>query len=235
MRPLVFIGLLLSFTTLPQAKAAGLTWDNDTLTVDADADQKEVRAEFPFHNEGDRPITIESVTTSCGCTTAALDKKNYAVGESGKIQVVFTIGERTGKQEKLITVQTDDPRKTEPELLLRIYVHAYLDFEPHALVWKVGGETTEKTIVCTALLPAAVVLTAAHSCDPVFTTRIETVEPGRKYLLHLKPASTAAELNAPILMSFIITGAHGTQSRSINAFACITRRGQGREAMMLGY
>src|ERR1700720_3929870 len=140
-RSLISFGLLFLFTALPQAMAFGLAWDKDTLTVDAGPDQKEVRAEFPFHNDGDRSITIESITPGCGCTTASLDKKTYAVGESGKIQVVFTVGERTGLQEKYIMVQTDDPRKTEPvELLLRINIHSYLHLEPHALFWNVGDE-----------------------------------------------------------------------------------------------
>jgi hypothetical protein len=223
MRSLIF-GLLWSFAALPQAWAFGLAWEKDTITVDADPDQKEVRAEFSFHNDGDRPITVESVTPGCGCTTATLGKKTYAVGESGKIQIVFTVGERTGLQEKSILVQTDDPRMTEPvELLLKVNIHAYLDFEPHALFWNVGDEPTEKTIACTALLPAAVVLTEAHSANPAITTRIETIEPGRKYLLHVKPTSTATEFNAPIPLSFTITGAQGTQSRSFNAFVSIAK------------
>jgi hypothetical protein len=223
MRSLIFSGLLLSFAALPQAGAMGLAWDQDTITVDAGPDQKEVRAEFSFHNDGDRPITIESITPGCGCTTASLDKRIYAVGESGKIQVVFTVGERTGLQEKSVLVQTDDPRRTEPvELSLRINIHAYLDFEPRALLWDVGSDAAEKTITCTALLPAAVVLTEAHSANPAITTRIETVEPGRKYLVHVKPVSTAEPLNVAIPMSFTITGDRGAESRSFNAFACVT-------------
>jgi len=224
LRSLLSFGLLLSFAALPQAGAFGLAWDKDIITVDADPDQPQVKAEFSFHNDGDRPITIESVTPGCGCTTASLGKKTYAVGESGKIQVVFTVGERTGLQEKSVLVQTDDPRMTEPvELLLRINIHAYLDFEPQALFWNVGDEPVEKTIACTALLPAAVVLTEAPSANPAITTRIETVEAGRKYLLHVKPASTTTEFNTTIPMRFTITGAKGTQSRSFNAFAGVIK------------
>jgi hypothetical protein len=224
MRALVSFGVLLSFAALPQAVAVGLAWQSDTLVVDADPDQQQVRAEFSFHNDGDRPITIKSVTPTCGCTTASLGKKTYAVGESGKIQVVFTIGGRTGLQEKYIMVQTDDPRRTEPiELLLRINIHSYVDFEPHVLFWGVGSDATEKTITCTALLPSAVVLAEARSTNPAIITRIETVEPGRKYHLHVKPASTATEFNATIPLSFTITGAHGSQKRSFDAFACVTK------------
>jgi hypothetical protein len=224
MRSLIFFGLLFSFTVLSPAGAMGLAWEKDTITVSVDPDQPQARAEFSFHNDGDRPITIKSVTPSCGCTTASLGKKTYAVGESGKIQVVFTVGERTGLQEKSILVQTDDPRKTEPvELLLRINIRAYLAFDPHLLFWNVGEATTEKAIACTALLPAAVVLTEARSTNPAITTRIETIEPGRKYLLHAKPASTTTELNATIRLNFTITGIHGSQMRSFDAFACVTK------------
>jgi hypothetical protein len=223
MRSLILLSLFFLFGALPPAAALGLAWDTDRITINADPDQKEAKAEFSFHNTGDRSITIKSVTTSCGCTTAALGKKAYAAGEGGKIEVVFTIGDRTGPQEKSILVQTDDPRETEPiELSLRINIRDYLDFAPHLLIWKVGDATTEKTITCTALLPAAVVLTEAHSTNPAFTTRIETVEPGRKYLVHLKPVSTVAQSNATIPMSFTATGAQGARSLSFDAFACVS-------------
>ncbi|HXA14924.1 MAG TPA: DUF1573 domain-containing protein [Opitutaceae bacterium] len=222
MRSFIFVALILSLTALPRVGATGLAWEKNVIEVSANPDQQEVKAEFPFRNEGNRPITIQSITTSCGCTTAALDKKSYAPGEGGKIQVTFTVGERTGTQEKYITVQTDGPgQPAAAELLLRINIHAYLAFEPHILFWKVEGEATEKTITCTALLPTPVVLTAASSDNPAIITRIETVEPGRKYYLHLKPTTTAEKLNATIQMNFAIAG---SPSRTFSAYASISRR-----------
>jgi len=55
-----------------------------------------VEAGFAFRNAGDAPVTITGVRTSCGCTAAALEQKTYAPGESGRIDVRFGFGARTG-------------------------------------------------------------------------------------------------------------------------------------------
>lgn len=46
----------------------------------------ESRAAFPFANTGDVGVTVASVTTSSGCTTAALEMTTYAPGKSGEIR-----------------------------------------------------------------------------------------------------------------------------------------------------
>ena len=72
---------------------------------------------FKFTNEGDKPLVIEKVQTSCGCTGAASDgKKEYAKGESGEIKITFNTQGRSGHQEKHITVITNDTENENKDL-----------------------------------------------------------------------------------------------------------------------
>lgn len=72
---------------------------------------------FKFTNEGDKPLVIERVQPSCGCTGAATDGKNeYAEGESGEIKITFNTQGRVGHQEKHITVMTNDTQNPKKDL-----------------------------------------------------------------------------------------------------------------------
>jgi Protein of unknown function (DUF1573) len=201
-------GLLLSVANARALGALGLDWEKDVIEVSTSPEQTELRAEFPFRNRTGRTVTITAVATSCGCTTAALEKKTYRTGENGRVAAIFSVGDRTGLQEKTITVKTDVPGEDEPkELLLRINVVAYLAFAPHALFWKTAEPAVEKTITCTALLSSDITLADALSNNPAMIARIEVVEPGRKYLLHLRPQTTDRPLAATVRMTFKVAGA----------------------------
>ncbi len=99
---------------------AGLTWEQQHIKRVATAADEQAVAAFAFTNTGEDPVTIASVTTSCGCTTASLEKQTYAPGETGRIEATFTFGDRVGKQVKRITVKTDDPQQPQQVLLLEV-------------------------------------------------------------------------------------------------------------------
>jgi Protein of unknown function (DUF1573) len=83
-----------------------LKWEKQEQSFDAKVQDKEVTATYRFTNTGRQRVKIESVDTSCGCTTAALSKTDYSPGESGEITATFKFEGRTGRQEKAIMVAT---------------------------------------------------------------------------------------------------------------------------------
>lgn len=85
----------------------GLEFRTDLIEASAGWGDEQRTARFPFVNSSDRTITIQRVSTSCGCTAATPAKTVYASGESGEIEAVFTFGNRQGMQRNRITVQTD--------------------------------------------------------------------------------------------------------------------------------
>jgi uncharacterized cupredoxin-like copper-binding protein len=74
---------------------------------------------FTFKNNGDSPLTIKEVKTSCGCTAALLSKKELAPGEEGELKVELNTANRSGKMSRNITIISNDI--DEPQKNLTIY------------------------------------------------------------------------------------------------------------------
>jgi hypothetical protein len=62
---------------------------------------------FHFKNTGSKPLIIESVTPTCGCTIADYPKEPIASGEEGEITGVFDSMGREGLQNKHLTVRSN--------------------------------------------------------------------------------------------------------------------------------
>lgn len=68
-----------------------------------------VQTEFIFTNTGKSPLSIRETKANCGCTVSRPDKDVLAPGESSKIRVTFNAGGRRGKQNKTVTIFSNDP------------------------------------------------------------------------------------------------------------------------------
>lgn len=101
---------------------------------------------FPFKNIGNNDIKILSVSTTCSCTVANLDKKIYAPNESGEISGTFNIGNRVGLQEKEISLQTDDISQSQIKLFLKIKILNLVEFKPRLLYWKKDANPEAKNV-----------------------------------------------------------------------------------------
>lgn len=88
--------------------AGALEWNARQLSLTAPAGATEVRGKFEFNNPGRSVVHIVDLATSCDCTVATTASPDIPAGGRGTISFVFTIGKRTGLQEKKIFVQTDE-------------------------------------------------------------------------------------------------------------------------------
>jgi hypothetical protein len=82
--------------------------------------------EFVFSNQGDAPLKIANVETSCGCTAVLLSTKRLEPGQTGKLKVTFATQGYSGEVVKYIYVESDDP--VQPRIQLR--VSAAIDVPP---------------------------------------------------------------------------------------------------------
>ena len=69
---------------------------------------KSVSFDFKFQNIGNAPLIIRSVKASCGCTVAEWPRQQIAKGNDGIITVTFNSGKRSGKQNKTVTLVTNE-------------------------------------------------------------------------------------------------------------------------------
>lgn len=78
-----------------------------------------VETEFTIKNAGEGELEIISVSTSCGCTKAKASKETIGPGETAKLFVEMdpnVMGNITGKVERTIYVQSNDPEHSEVEV-----------------------------------------------------------------------------------------------------------------------
>jgi len=73
---------------------------------------------FNLKNAGKKDLIIRDVKSSCGCTAVSPSKNTVSSGESVPLKVVFDSTGKSGRQNKTITVITNDPKN--PTSVLRI-------------------------------------------------------------------------------------------------------------------
>lgn len=76
-----------------------------------------IERELGVKNTGQADLTIDSVTTSCGCTQASVEPMTIPPGGSGTLHIEFDSGahgpELTGQLIRQVFVATNDPQQPE--------------------------------------------------------------------------------------------------------------------------
>jgi hypothetical protein len=88
-----------------------------------------IRHVFKVKNDGGSPLEIKSVSAACGCTAAAPKEKEIAPGRTGEIEVKFDTRNRPGRNEKTVTVVSNDPKTPTLSLLIKAEVEQVLGFQ----------------------------------------------------------------------------------------------------------
>lgn len=89
----------------PLIKFEDVIFDFDTIKQGEVANH-----EFKFKNEGKTDLVIRKTKASCGCTAVNPPNTVIKPGETSVIKVSFNSAGKTGKQNKTITVTTNDPK-----------------------------------------------------------------------------------------------------------------------------
>ncbi len=192
--PVFLIASLLSAAS----SHAGLVWDEPLQQYQRTPDDRAMEAHFTFKNTGATPVTIKQLRSSCGCTTARLDKKTYAPGESGEVLARFVFGDRKGLHRKTVEVRTDD-KAAEPVILdLRVLIHDPLTITPALVWWKRGDAAGAKTVQLTATSEQTVRVKSVTSSNPRLPAKLTTAKAGEQYVVSVQPADTAQKESAEI-------------------------------------
>lgn len=91
-----------------------------------------IKHSFIIVNKGTEPLKIENIRTSCGCTVAKYDTV-LAPGKTGTITAEFEKSGRTGKQEKVLTVYSNDADSSQIRLIVKGHIKTALDINPRWL------------------------------------------------------------------------------------------------------
>lgn len=188
--------LLFLFVVLTRP-AAALEWKTTQAELRPAPMQSTVEIVFEYKNASAKPVAIRDVQTNCGCIDAGSDRAVCQPGETGKIQARFIVGDRFGVYEREISVVTDDS-PTPTHLRVSIDVPEVATVTPRSLNWKRNAAAAEQTIEVRAAAPLEIDFDDVTPTNDSFTARLETVEAGRFYRLHVKPACTTLSANAAI-------------------------------------
>src|ERR1700686_4934294 len=101
---------------------------------------KVIVAKFRFTNIGTTSLKITDLHPSRGCTTAFLEKKEYAPGESGEIEAKFKFDGRVGHHEKWIVVTTDWVPPQPTILRFTVSIPEAITIQPELVLWRVGHQ-----------------------------------------------------------------------------------------------
>jgi hypothetical protein len=172
---------------------AELVFESQEIELQAALSDEQAEAVFRFRNEGDAPITIKRVRSSCGCTVPELDKNDYAPGESGEIRALFTFGSRSGKQQKRITVETNEGSGKVHTLMFITHIPEWGRIQPQLLRWTLDEELSPKEIRLEIELPDQVSV-AGRTAEMEHFTVEETGSEAGSRVYSVTPKGTAARV-----------------------------------------
>jgi hypothetical protein len=202
MRSARFAAAVVGFVFLSRLATGGITWSSTKIEGNPAAGQESFEAVFAFKNTGDKPVRLISINPSCGCTTATSKKMTYAPGETGELKAQVDLRGRSGHQEKIITVTTDDAPNAPVSLRLSLNVPSVVDILPRLLVWSRGGKAEPKEVTITAGSTVEVRLSRVQCENAQFIVEQFTDHPGRQYRLRITPRSTDSPMSAFIQLTF---------------------------------
>jgi hypothetical protein len=138
-------GLGSAASGVPSAKIAETTFDFGSVFQGA-----AVKHTFRLENGGPGVLTIGAVQTSCGCTVAQPSKREVAPGESSELIATFDTSADKGPAQRVITVNTNDPKHKQIALTIKGDVKVKVDANPSPVVFdkvKHGIEVSRQVLV----------------------------------------------------------------------------------------
>jgi len=174
--------------------AAALTFDKQSLVIDAPADATSIAAEFNFENKSDQPVTIAKVDKTCSCIGVEVSdgKLAYAAGEKGRIRATFDVGNYTGVVNKTVVLYMANDPPDQPSVTLSVEVHipVLVVLKEKTLKWSVGAKPATQVIDITMDYAKPIQIISNTCSSDNFKVEVKTLEAGKHYELRVTPTET---------------------------------------------
>ncbi|MEZ5303304.1 MAG: DUF1573 domain-containing protein [Verrucomicrobiales bacterium] len=167
-----------------------LKFESSDQSKSAKPEDEEIDVQFQFINDGDQPVVIREVESTCGCLKASADRKTYPPGEAGTIEATFKLGSFTGTQQKWVRIHTTN--RVEPyRLSLSVTIPDVVVMEPDLVQWQIGEKPVPQKIKVTVVQDDPVNITDISNTRPHnMTVEKKVIKEGREYELTLTPNTT---------------------------------------------
>jgi hypothetical protein len=124
----------------PNGPAPRIVFEQTTHDYGAVAPGSISPCKFKFKNKGAGVLKISDVTKTCGCTVPTLEKKEYAPGEEGTIDVVYSADRTSGPRVRHLYVLSNDPDNPRVELTIKASIAQKLVCDPEKLDYTIRGD-----------------------------------------------------------------------------------------------
>jgi hypothetical protein len=106
-------------TAEQKANAPKITFSENTFEFDEIKQGEKVEHVFTITNNGKSDLIIRKVGASCGCTAVSPTDRVVTAGGSTTMKVIFNSAGKVGKQNKTITVISNDPEHSRSILWIK--------------------------------------------------------------------------------------------------------------------
>ena len=120
-----------------------LIFDTTYVRRNVHFSESTVHTKITFKNKGTDTVIIKNINSSCGCIVPSLQKLQYNINESGFVEIIFNVSNRTGIQKKTVLVETDTKQYT---IDLEYIIESPLTISSTSLVWIENKEFDKKEI-----------------------------------------------------------------------------------------
>jgi hypothetical protein len=199
--------------------AEGLVFDSKKVTLRATPGAARLEFSFRFENKSGEHVAVEQIEVNCGCLKGKALFESVEPDANGVILGLMDLKGLHGTVAKSMWWRFTNGERH--ELVAEVVIPATLVIEPMDLVWEKGEKAAEQQVVIRVESGPPMEITGVASNLPQFTVRTETVEPGRHYILHVRPQSTDKDLAAVIQVK---TSSKNPRDAIRAVFASITNR-----------
>ncbi len=198
--------------------ARALTWEKSTLDLSVEAGSGDLVAEFPFKNEGAKPVTIQELQASCGCTTPTVESRLVPAGGKGTIKVTYAVGDRVGPQSSHVTVTTDEANTEPATLQLHVNIQPAVSITPRLVHWTKADGLVARVIEIKRLSKATVLVGEPKPAgDAPLTVELKPGAAADTWLLTLTPKSIEASFTTKVEIPITV----GERATTYSVFAIV--------------
>jgi len=141
-----------------------------------------VEHSFMLTNKGDAPLTIDKIRASCGCTATQMTSKIIQPNTSIPLRTRLNLTLQKGKQNKTITVYSNDPKNPVVTLKLQGESVTMVSLEPPRADLGVSYEASaSRTVIVTAHEEISFNVLNTRTSAKNITVEVKEIEPGKKY------------------------------------------------------
>lgn len=145
--PVFAVGVL--FAEVALAADAAIVWESERIEKALPIGDERITAEFVFTNNSGAAVSIDSITTTCGCTAASFTRGEIAAGERGSVRMEFNAGQRRGLQRNAATVNFHGASIPPQRIEFVVSIPEVIAARPVLLRWPEGSLHQSRTVTLT--------------------------------------------------------------------------------------